>query len=116
MDSDTAPLPLLHPNLAETYRRKVAALRDTLGGPNGNSEAIELIRSLVEAIMLTPENGRLRIDIKGELAGILALCRDARMNKPGRLTTVGLAEQIKMVAGERNHLYRTTVVHRGGKP
>jgi hypothetical protein len=53
--------------------------------------------------------GELRIEIRGELAGILELC-DARANqKPGSLSTAGLAEQIKMVAGARNHLYRTAV-------
>jgi hypothetical protein len=48
---------------------------------------------------LVPVEGELRIEIKGELAGILELC-DAHANqKPGGPSTAGLAEQIKMVAG-----------------
>ena len=49
-----------------------------------------------------PENGTLRVDVKGELAGILTLC-DAGKKKPGQADLTGLVEQIKMVAGTRNH-------------
>ncbi len=55
-------------------------------------------------IRLVPDEGKLRIEIRGELAGILELCQEANKNKPGGLSTAGLAEQIKMVAGVRNHL------------
>jgi hypothetical protein len=48
-----------------------------------------------------PEEGELRVELKGELAGILALAADSK--KPGDLSATGLAEQIKMVAGTRNH-------------
>jgi hypothetical protein len=53
--------------------------------------------------------GELRIETTGELAGILELCEAGAKQKPGGLSTAGLAEQIKMVAGARNHLYRTSV-------
>ena len=65
-------------------------------------EAFDLVRSLIEVVRLVPEESKLRIEIKGELAGILELC-DAGSKKPGGLSTAGLAEQIKMVAGEGNH-------------
>jgi hypothetical protein len=48
--------------------------------------------------------------VKGELAGILELCREGTKRKPGGLSTAGLAEQIKLVTGARNHLYRTNVI------
>jgi site-specific DNA recombinase len=54
-------------------------------------------------LRLVPANGELRIEIKGELAGILELCQEGAKKKPGGLSTAGLAEQIKMVAGEGNH-------------
>jgi hypothetical protein len=38
-----------------------------------------------------------RVELRSELAGILALAADSK--KPGGLTAAGLAEQIKMVAG-----------------
>jgi site-specific DNA recombinase len=92
---------LLHPNLAEVYRTKVADLHRALEDGDTMAEAMDLIRSLVDAIVLTPEDGKLRIDLRGELAGILALCADKR--KPGSVSGVGLAEQVKLVAGARNH-------------
>src|SRR5262249_56920259 len=95
----SSPAPLIHPNLAEVYRQKVAALNEALREPASKDEAFDLIRSLIEAIRLVPEDGKLRIEIKGELAGILELCRDADQTKPGGLSTAGLGEQIKMGAG-----------------
>ncbi len=99
--------PLLHPNLAEIYRQKVAALNEALEHESTQAEAMDLIRSLVDEIELTPENGELRIDLKGELAGILNLCTESK--KPGPLSGTGLVEQVKMVAGALNHLYRTNL-------
>jgi site-specific DNA recombinase len=92
-----APAPLIHPNLAEVYRQRVARLHDALRDPATRDEAFALIRSLVDEIRLVPENGALRVELQGELAGILALAADSK--KPGGLTAAGLAEQIKMVAG-----------------
>jgi site-specific DNA recombinase len=99
----TAPAPLIHPSLAEVYRQKVAALHEALNQPAMRDEAFDLIRSLIDEVRLAPADGELRIDIKGELAGVLELCQQANGKKPGDLSTAGLAEQIKMVAGERNH-------------
>jgi site-specific DNA recombinase len=93
--------PLIHPNLAEAYRRKVAGLHEALADESTRAEAMELIRSLVDAIILVPENGVLRVEVRGELAAILALAAEGK--KPGRIDR-GFAEQIKMVAGARNHL------------
>ena len=58
-------------------------------------------RRLVEAIILAPENGALRIDLKGELAGILAMAQ--KKTAAGEVASGRLVEQIKMVAGTRNH-------------
>ncbi len=90
------PEPLIHPNLAEVYRRKVAALHEALQCDETRLEAAEIIRSLVDEIVLTPEHGELRIDLKGELAGILAMSTDSK--KPAAAMRDGF-EQIKMVAG-----------------
>jgi hypothetical protein len=62
---------------------------------------------LIDEIRLVPEAAELRVELKGELAGILALASDSK--KPGDLSAAGLAEQIKMVAGTRCHLYRTSI-------
>jgi site-specific DNA recombinase len=46
----TAPAPLIHPNLAEVYRQKVAALHEALADPTSRDEAFDTIRSLIEEI------------------------------------------------------------------
>jgi len=88
--------PLIHPKLAEIYRRKVAALNQALEREDTRTEAFEAIRSLIEAIVLTPENGTLKIDLQGDIAHILGLASESR--KPAALGD-GLVEQVKVVAG-----------------
>ena len=92
------PVPLIHPGLAEIYRQRVERLHEALQDPATREEAFELIRSLIDSIRLVPEHGKLRVELRGALAGTLALAADRK--KPGGLSAAGLAEQIKMVAGE----------------
>jgi DNA invertase Pin-like site-specific DNA recombinase len=99
-----APQPLIHPNLALVYRARVAALHEALHDVSTRAEAFDTIRSLIDEIRLVPDGDTLRIDLRGELAGILAIA--ANRNKPGSPSTVGLTKQIKMVAGARNHRER----------
>ena len=68
----TEPKPRLHPGLAEVYRQKVAALHEASAAEDGH-EVREAIRALVEAIVLVPEDGKLAIEVRGDLAAILAL-------------------------------------------
>ncbi len=95
--------PALHPNLAEVYREKVAALHTALADPRTKDEAFGIIRTLIDEVRLIPENGVLRVEIRGALAGILAL--SAANDKTARVSTDGsvsvLVEQVKMVAGAR---------------
>ena len=76
------PQPLLHPNLAELYRQKVAALEQALAGPEEGAQAMEMIRSLIDALVLTPEGGQLRIDLTGELAAILGIAQKGQRPRP----------------------------------
>ena len=55
--------------------------------------------------MMMPLIGRGSSELCGGLAGILTLGADRK--KPGGLSAAGLAEQIKMVAGTRNHRQHT---------
>src|SRR5215469_796663 len=93
----TAPAPLLHPNLAEVYRQRVEHLHEALRDHDAGDEAFELIRSLIDEIRLVPDGGQLHVELRGELAGILALAANGL--KPGDLSATGRAHQIKMVAG-----------------
>ena len=88
--------PLIHPNLAKLYRRKVADLTKALGSEETRAEAFELIRSLIDGIVLIPEDGALKVELRGDLAGILTLC--SQRKNPSGLSPEGL-EQLKLVAG-----------------
>jgi site-specific DNA recombinase len=92
-----APAPRLHPNLAEVYRQRVAILVDTIASDNA-AEVRERVRGLVSAILLIPEDGKLRIEIRGELAAILALSAAATRTSADR-SADAMCEQVKMVAG-----------------
>ncbi len=93
----TAPAPRLHPNLAEVYRRKVAALVETLARDDA-AEIREQVRGLIECIVLVPADGGLRVDVRGELATILMLASSG--NKEGADREIdALCGQVKMVAG-----------------
>lgn len=96
-----APAPRLHPNLAEVYRERIAELARVLAAEDG-AEAREVVRGLVEAIRLVPEDGKLRIEVRGELGAILRLSEGARHGKGADLAIGALAEQIKMDAGTCN--------------
>ena len=97
LETTGTPAPRLHPNIAEAYRRKVAELHAALKTDDGGP-ARELIRGLVEAIALVPEDGRLRVEVRGELAAILRLSGCANEKAPAQGPEL-LVEQIKMVAG-----------------
>ena len=94
-----APAPVMHPNLAEVYRRKVADLNAVLEVEATRAEAIEQVRALVQTITITPEGAGLKIDIAGELAGILQLASAQKGTAASRVGSGRLAEQVKVVAG-----------------
>jgi site-specific DNA recombinase len=86
--------PILHPGLAEVYRRKVEKLTHALNKERLRAEAAETLRSMIQAIRLIPEDAGLAIELVGELAGILALTNEKspRPYGPG-------ARQLTLVAG-----------------
>ena len=90
------PEPLLHPNLAEVYRRKVENLSSLITDPDTKTEAFDIIRSLIDEVRLTPMDDDLTITLQGQLAGILNLCDS---NKKPASSYERRAVQIKMVAG-----------------
>jgi site-specific DNA recombinase len=96
---------LLHPNMAEVYRAKVARLVDALNDEHDRTEAAEVLRGLIDRIVLTPkdEDGcrSLSIDLEGALAGVLALATSDKRPLAGS----GLDDAVTtLVAGARNHL------------
>jgi hypothetical protein len=68
-------------------------------------EAASVMRTPIKDIALTPEGDQLKIDVRGDLAGILAISTNAK----GRPERDGLLSQVEMVAGRRNPLCRTVL-------
>ena len=89
------PPPLLHPEMAELYRQKVTTLAQTLEHPETRMKATEALRGLIDAIILTPADGELRIERKGNLAAMLS----ATTNEKRSPETGDLSLQVEMVAG-----------------
>jgi hypothetical protein len=97
------PPPVIHPNLAELYRRKVDRLHECLTASGTRTEAAEALRCLVDEIRLVPQDGVLSIDLYGELGAVLSLTNDKAA--PGARS----GHSTVLVAGARCHLYRTAV-------
>jgi hypothetical protein len=93
-------------------RGKVEALAAALQREDTRLEASEMLRGLIEVIVLTPEppskegkasdgnEGKLRIELRGNLAAVLgAALKTKRSPETGDLLLPN-----QMVAGARNHL------------
>ncbi len=89
---------LLHPDLGRVYREKVGQLTAAFQDDALKAQAFERLRALIEAVVLTPEDGDLTIDLHGELGLMLSLCASAETQKASAALTEE-ALQIKMVAG-----------------
>jgi hypothetical protein len=92
----------LHPGLADTYARTIADLVTALNADDTRDEAADVLRGLIEKIVLTPDptapNGH-AIELYGELGAILTLCGDGTgTNAKARRGTAGF-RQVTMVAG-----------------
>ena len=59
-----------------------------------------MLRGLIDAIILTPADGELRIELKGNLAAMLSAATNAKRSPE----TGDLSLQVEMVAGARNPL------------
>jgi len=75
------PTNLLHADLGNTYRQKVGRLTDAVEDDALRSQAFERIRSLIDTVVLKPENSVLSIHPPGELASMLELCAGPETQK-----------------------------------
>lgn len=89
--------------MAHHYRVQVAELYEALHDDSDSKrmEAAGVLRSLVKEIVLTPEDGHLQIDVRGDLAGILSISLERK-----RLARGASQSQFELVAGARNYRYR----------
>lgn len=105
--SATEPPPLLHPNMAEMYRQRIAALHERLQSEETKAEAANILRSLVDQITLQPDGNGLAIVLRGDLAAMLSFA--ANTKKPGLRGETGLicdpGSQASLVAGAHNQRF-----------
>ncbi|MEW8417747.1 MAG: recombinase family protein [Candidatus Thiodiazotropha endolucinida] len=96
-NAEEAPV-LIHPQMAERYKQEVGILRESLNDPDKRTEAAEILRNLIEKIVLSPKTGEsgLSIDLHGDLAGILSVATNK--DKPQIESNLSL-QQDKVVAG-----------------
>ena len=91
----------LHPNLADLYRRKVAALQDLLESDATRTEAVEIIRSLVEQVIFRPTaEAGLEIELVGDIARMVHLAQNSNENSPvSGAVHDEFTRSVKVVAG-----------------
>ena len=106
--SKSRPVLRLHTNLAEVYRSKIERLAEALNAPDTVTEAAEIMRGLIDRIVLTPVGGGLHVELHGDFA-VLARFADS---EKGRAGPNGGPARLSVVAGERNPLYRTVLLYR----
>ena len=90
------PAPRLHPNLAELYRRKIERLHEAIADPTSRTEALEILRGLVDNVTLTPIEKGFEIELVGEIAKMIAL-----PDKFGSTQVDNVASSVMVVAGAR---------------
>ena len=104
LETANLPLPLLHPSVADLYRTKVGELAAVLQREDACLEASEMLRGLIDAIVLMPEEGQLRIQLRGNLAAMLTAAQKTRRSPE----TGDLLMPVQLVAGARSRQYRLT--------
>jgi len=62
---------VLHPSMADLYRGKVEELASALQREDTRVQASEMLRGLIDSIVLIPDDGRLRVQLRGNLAAML---------------------------------------------
>jgi site-specific DNA recombinase len=83
LDTADDPPPLLHPEMAQLYRQKLTTLAHALEAAETRTEAREALRGLIDVITLTPEQGVLRIELKGNLAAMLGATVQSKRSPDG---------------------------------
>ncbi|MFT8947979.1 MAG: recombinase family protein [Acetobacter aceti] len=95
------PPPLLHPNMAEIYQKRIASLYESLQAEETKTEAAERLRTLVSQITLQPADGELTIILRGDLAAILQFAahkKNATVH-PDSGVLDAFVSQVSLVAG-----------------
>ncbi len=99
-----APLLRLHPGLHALYKNKVENLAAALNEPGTATEAGEIVRGLIDRIVLTPADGILRVNLYGDLASLMNFA-DAQEPTTKSAGSPGDPALLSVVAGTSNQRY-----------
>jgi DNA invertase Pin-like site-specific DNA recombinase len=98
-DRPDAPALRLHPKLAELYAGKVARLEEALDDPVDGRQAAEIIRGMIDRIVLTPGDDGLAAELYGDIASILSICGEISSGQKKLPGTDIPGSQLSVVAG-----------------
>ena len=97
----------LHPGIADSWARRVAELKCLLEQEDARAEAMEIIRSLIERVVVhSSKEGGFEIELEGEIARMVEISLDAERGPRKAKTALHEAERrsVKVVAGARFEL------------
>jgi DNA invertase Pin-like site-specific DNA recombinase len=94
------------------YRRKVEALEAALRDETIRPEAMEILRALIDNVVVTPAaDGTLRVELHGEMAALLMTAASSSAPDAARPPSGEDGRAVlSVVAGKRNHLRHTICV------
>jgi site-specific DNA recombinase len=92
------PVLRLHPNLPELYRSKIERLAEALNAPDTVTETAEILRSLIDRIVLTLVDNVLRTELHSDLA-VLASFAQAGERRENGAGSGGNPARLSVVAG-----------------
>jgi hypothetical protein len=95
-----------HPGLPALYRQSVEQLQTALQDEALRRDAMAILRTLIEKVIVTPTEAGIDVALYGELGALMALAEAHKDGRPGSLKP---GRSLSVVAGARNHLYRTAV-------
>ena len=89
----------IHPKLSDLYRKKIEDLAASLNDETIRLDAADVLRGLIDKIVLTPEGEMLKAELHGDLVQILALAEEGatKANAPAG----GRGVKPSVVAGAR---------------
>jgi hypothetical protein len=99
--------------MAINYRERIPTLINGLSEPDGIDEAKDALRSLIERIVLRPneETGRLSVELEGDLSGLIILAlraygyRRTQKSAAADSQASDIVRELVLVAGGCNQLH-----------
>ena len=100
--------PLIHSAMASRYRHAIKDLKASLNADGARTEASQHLRGLIDKVVLTPEEGEkgLRIDLYGDLAGILNMSLETKDMKILDKLCLNASNDNKAINGAFAHIDR----------